>query len=501
MVQGWIGVLGGIGLFLFGMGVVTAALADLAGPQLRHLLGRATATPLRGALTGAVAATALQSTTAVLVMTIGFVSAGVLSFPQTIGVIAGASIGSTVGGWVITLMGLKLGLGTAAMPVLAVAALVALVSHGRAARLARLVAGLALLFIGLQVMQGGFEGGDLISAADLPQATGAVGAVLLLVIGAVVAMVIQSSNTGLALVMAMLGAGTLTLDQAAILVVGLNIGGPAAGMLAAATGGREGRMTALASVMMHAATGLVLFAAVPLLRLLPAGGDAQVALVVWDTLFNFAMGALFLPWPHRFAALVQRIVPDRGRKTRLDPALLADPGTALSAALDAAVDLRGGLAAQLTAQLAGSEAGPDPAASLRALEDWLGQIRIPQGSQGQKQCRTELYHLTDHLSRLAVRLQEQDRLDLIRADAGLSRIARILARGLATGRSRAGIEGAVIARAHRLRHETFESEAEGNLPADQVFSRTDALRWLERVADHAERITRHETVARKALNG
>ncbi|MBL4930130.1 Na/Pi cotransporter family protein [Fuscibacter oryzae] len=500
MVQGWIGVLGGIGLFLFGMGVVTAALADLAGPQLRHLLGRATATPLRGALTGAVAATALQSTTAVLVMTIGFVSAGVLGFPQTIGVIAGASLGSTVGGWVITLMGLKLGLGTVAMPVLAGAALVALVSHERGGRLARLVAGLSLLFIGLQVMQGALSGGGMISAADLPQATGLVGAVLLLLIGAVVAMVIQSSNTGLALVMAMLGAGTLTLDQAAILVVGLNIGGPAAGMLAAATGGREGRMTALASVIMHAATGLVLFAAVPLLRLLPSGMDAQVALVVWDTVFNCAMGVLFLPWPHRFAALVQRIVPERSGTTRLDSALLADPGTALSAALDAASDLRCGLAGQFQAHLAGHPAAPDPSAALRALEDWLGQIRIPQGD-GQRQCRTALYHLTDHLSRLAARLQEKDRLDLIRDDPGLARIARILAHGLASGRSRRGTEQAVIARAHRLRHDTLESEAAGNLPADQVFARTDALRWLERVADHAERITRHEAVARQALNG
>jgi phosphate:Na+ symporter len=312
-------------------------------------------------------------------------------------------------------------------------------------------------------------------------------------------MIIQSSNTGLALVMAMLGAGTLTLDQAAILVVGLNIGGPAAGMLAAATGGREGRMTALASVIMHAATGLLLFGAVPLLRLLPPGLDAQVALVVWDTVFNFAMAALFLPWPHRFAAMVQHIVPDRGRKTRLDPALLADPGTALSAALDAAVDLRCELAAQLQAQLAAGGAVPDPSAALRGLEDWLGQIRISQGSEGQRQCRTELYHLTDHLSRLAARMQEKDRLALIRDDAGLARIARILARGLATGRSRRGTERAVIARAHRLRHDTLESEVAGNLPADQVFARTDALRWLERVADHAERITRHETVARRAL--
>ena len=500
MAQGWIGVLGGIGLFLFGMGVVTAALADLAGPKLRRLLGRATATPLRGALTGAVAATALQSTTAVLVMTIGFVGAGAMSFPQTIGVIAGASLGSTVGGWAITLMGLKFGLGTAAMPVLAAAALVALVARGRGAGVARLIAGLSLLFIGLQEMQSALSGGGVL-AADLPQATGLAGGLLLLLVGAGVAMVIQSSNTGLALVMAMLGAGTLVLDQAAILVVGLNIGGPAAWFLAAAGGGRDGRLTALASVVMHGATGLLLFAAVPLLLLLPAEMDAQVALVLWDTVFNFAMAALFLPWPHHFAASLQRLVPDRGRKTLLDPGLLADPGTALSVALETAADLRRSLAAEMAARLDGTGAQAVQPGARQALEDWLGQIRIPQGGDGLRQCRTALFHLTDHLARLQARLAETDRLDLIRRDPGLSRIARILVRGLTTGRSRAGTEQAVIDRAHRLRHETLESETAGNLPADQVFSRTDALRWLERVADHAARIALHEAEARRALNG
>lgn len=501
MAQGWSGFLGGIGLFLFGMGVVTAALSDLAGPQLRRLLGRATATPLRGALTGALAATALQSTTAVLVMTIGFVGAGAMSFPQTIGVIAGASLGSTVGGWAITLTGLKFGLGTVAMPVLAVAAFLSLVLRGRAGGVARLIAGLSLLFIGLQGMQAALSGGGIIRADMLPQATGLFGGLLLLVIGAAVAMVIQSSNTGLALVMAMLGAGTLTLDQAAILVVGLNIGGPAAGFLAAAGGGRDGQRTALASVIMHAATGLLLFAAVPLLRLLPPGMDAQVALVGWDTVFNFAMAALFLPWPHRFAAAVQRLVPDRGQKTLLDPGLLADPGTALSVALETAVGLRRALANEMTARLDGATgAGPQPAAQ-QALEDWLGQIRLPQDGDGLRECRTALFHLTDHLARLQARLAEGDRLDLIRQDQELSRIARILAAGLATGRSRAGTEQALITRAHHLRHETLESETAGNLPADQVFARTDALRWLERVADHAARIALHEAEARRALNG
>lgn len=507
MTQGWIALLGGVGLFLFGMGTVTLALADLAGPQLRRFLGRATETPLRGALTGAAAAAALQSSSAVLVMAIGFVGAGAMGFAQTIGVILGASLGSTANGWLVTLAGLKLGLGAVAMPLLPVASLAVLIGHGRVARLARLAAGLCLLFLGLDAMQGALQGGrGLISPAGLPGDSFG-GRLVLVLTGAALSLLLQSSNTGLALVLALLGAGALTLGQGAALVVGLNMGAPLAGLLAAAGGNREMRMTALASVLMHQASGAVLFLSLPVaVRLLGLLPDGQVALLAWHSAFNLAMAAAFLPQARPFATLLGRIVPRAapGELPRLDPALLTDPATALAAAAQEADLLRRQMAADLTRSLSRQEGPADQATAMAGLEDWLGRVRVAQGNPGPRLCRTELLHLTDHLSRLNARLQEGDRLAVLRADPGLARVAGVLAQAMARGGSpqrMARLERAVVARVQRLRQETFAGEAAGQLPAAQVFARTDALRWLERVADHAARTALHGDAARRALAG
>ena len=153
MTGGIFGFLGGIGLFLFGMETMTAALRSLAGERLRHWLLRMTSSPLRGVLTGAGITAVVQSSTAVTVMTIGFVGAGLISFSQSLGVIYGANIGTTMTGWIILLVGVKLELGMLALPVLFVASLMGILGAGQVARVGRMLAGLSLLFIGLDLMQ------------------------------------------------------------------------------------------------------------------------------------------------------------------------------------------------------------------------------------------------------------------------------------------------------------------------------------------------------------
>ncbi|HCS24283.1 MAG TPA: Na/Pi cotransporter family protein, partial [Rhodospirillaceae bacterium] len=154
MDPGLLSVLGGIGLFLIGMKIMTEALRDAAGPGLRHVLTRFTTTPLRGALTGLGATAVIQSSTATTVMTVGFVGAGVMTFPQALGVLYGANIGTTVTGWIVAFLGLKLKIGVLAQPVLFAAALIMVLGRGRAVRVARGVAGMAMLFLGLDLMAG-----------------------------------------------------------------------------------------------------------------------------------------------------------------------------------------------------------------------------------------------------------------------------------------------------------------------------------------------------------
>src|ERR1700746_34636 len=126
-----ISILGGVGLFLLGMTVMTDGLKALAGSALRTVLAKAAATPLRGACWGAIAPLIVQSSSATTMTTIGLVSAGLLTFPQGLGLVFGANVGTTGTGWLVALIGVRVSLTAAALPIIFVGALIKLLRHGR----------------------------------------------------------------------------------------------------------------------------------------------------------------------------------------------------------------------------------------------------------------------------------------------------------------------------------------------------------------------------------
>ena len=144
--------LGGLGLFLLGMTVLTDGLRALAGRALRRLLSRFTRSPLSGAMTGAVTTAVVQSSSATTVAAVGFVGAGLLTFPQALGIVLGANVGTTITGWLVALLGFKLELGTAAMPIVLVGALIRLFARGRASAVGFAVAGFGLIFVGISLL-------------------------------------------------------------------------------------------------------------------------------------------------------------------------------------------------------------------------------------------------------------------------------------------------------------------------------------------------------------
>src|ERR1700754_3534589 len=126
-----ISVLGGVGLFLLGMTVMTEGLKALAGSALRTVLGRAAATPLRGSFWGAIVTLLVQSSSATTMTTIGLVSAGLLTFPQGLGLVFGANVGTTGTGWLVALIGVRVSLTAAALPMIFVGASLKLMGKGR----------------------------------------------------------------------------------------------------------------------------------------------------------------------------------------------------------------------------------------------------------------------------------------------------------------------------------------------------------------------------------
>jgi phosphate:Na+ symporter len=305
---------GGIGLFLLGMAALSEGLRALAGEGLRGVLARFTSSPTRGALAGAVATAAIQSSSATTLMTVGFVGAGLMSFPQAVGVILGANVGATITGWMVALVGFKLDLGLAGLPLLFLAMLGRRFGRGRVRDAAWALAGFCLIFIGIDALKDGMAAfGDVVTPDRLPSG-GWLARLQLVGLGVLLTVITQSSSAGVATALAALGAGAIDFPQAAATVIGMDVGTTFTALMASVGGSAAMRRTALAHMLYNVLTGTAAFLLLgPLSALASAATpDAQVALVAFHTSFN-ALGVLcVLPVAHRFARLVERLAPERG---------------------------------------------------------------------------------------------------------------------------------------------------------------------------------------------
>src|SRR5262245_31761650 len=229
-----IAILGGVGLFLLGMTVMTDGLKALAGSALRTALAKAAATPLSGALWGAVVTLLVQSSSAVTMTTIGLVSAGLLTFPQGLGLVFGANVGTTGTGWLVALIGVRVSLATYALPMIFAGALAKLLASGRVAAAGEALAGFALVLYGLTMLQQGMGGvAEMLHPSDLPAVLGAPGIgwwegsrglLILIAAGLAMTAVMQSSTAAIAVTISAYFAGAVSLEQGAALIIGQNIG-------------------------------------------------------------------------------------------------------------------------------------------------------------------------------------------------------------------------------------------------------------------------------------
>ncbi|TDE38942.1 Na/Pi cotransporter family protein [Antarcticimicrobium sediminis] len=517
--------IGGVGMFLLGMDVMTRALKDIAGSNLRSVLTRFTTTPLRGVLTGATATALIQSSSATTVMTVGFVGAGLMSLPQAMGVLYGANIGTTATGWLVSILGLKLQLETVAMVALLPASLLILLGRGRLARAGQVVAGLCLLLIGLDMMQGAMAGATaLLRPEFLPQG-GLWGLLALVFAGLVLTLLIQSSSATVALALVVLQGGTINLMQAAALVVGMNIGTTFTALLASLGGARVMRQAAVANLGFNVITSGIAFplllALGPPLERLSALTGPLTALLVFHTGFNVLGTALFLPLTGPFTALIRRLVPDdagpgAGLVLGLDRALLSDARTALTAARTASALIAGRIFAALSAALRDSPdyrviatLGPEMGKAIDELEQFLAIVRLPPDLPVEEEVYSALLHEADHLRRLSHRAGQTNHMATLFEDPSLRRAACLM--GGILGRAAApdarDLESDHLARLQDLaEHRTGRhrrglllGEHAGLYTLAEVFARTDAMRWLQRSVHHAERIGHYDRIARRGL--
>ena len=242
--------LGSLGLFLYGMTLMSEALQKVAGDKLRNILAAMTSNSLSRILTGLFITAVIQSSSATTVMVVSFVNAGLLSLVQSIGVIMGANIGTTFTAWLISLLGFKADIAILAIPLIGFGFAFMMCKAKKKKSIGELIIGFALLFLGLSFLKDSVP--DLQNSPEvlefLQQWTGyGFGSILMFVaIGTILTIVLQSSSATMALTLVMCNNGWIPFEMGAAMVLGENIGTTITANIAAAVANVSARRAAMA---------------------------------------------------------------------------------------------------------------------------------------------------------------------------------------------------------------------------------------------------------------
>ncbi|WP_353173551.1 Na/Pi cotransporter family protein [Acinetobacter rudis] len=332
---------GGVGLFLIGMTLLTDSLKSIAGNTLKALLTKFTANKFKAMLSGIGLTILVNSSTATTVATIGFVSAGALTFAQAIGIIIGANIGTTSTGWLVAFVGLKFSISMFALPLIALGAIIKLLCKDRLALFGLVIAGFGLIFYGIDVLQAAMAGFSEQSDFTLLAYSGFWSKVLLVLIGVVMAMVLQSSTAAITATMAALASGAVDFPQALFMVIGQNVGAVSITVLSVIGASINAKRTVAVNVIFN-----LVSAAVAFILLAPAfialtqqvayfqDFDAVILLAIFHTAFSLMGAAIFMPMIKQLEAFVIRILPDDSPSILacLDETSLQVPSAALQSA-------------------------------------------------------------------------------------------------------------------------------------------------------------------------
>ena len=246
--------LGSLALLVFGMKTMSDTLQKMAGPQLRHILGRMTTNRFTGMLTGIMVTAAVQSSTATTVMTVSFVNAGLLTLAQAISVIMGANIGTTLTAWIMT-VGVAFKISDFVWPVFVIALI--LIYRKRHENVGGFLFGLAFLLLGLGTLR---DTGEAMRLGEQPVLLNFFSSfdpasfsttIIFLLIGSVLTMCVQSSAAVMAITMILCSSGALPIYQGIALVMGENIGTTVTSNLAALTASTQARRTAFAHMFFN----------------------------------------------------------------------------------------------------------------------------------------------------------------------------------------------------------------------------------------------------------
>ncbi|MDH5182936.1 MAG: Na/Pi symporter [Gammaproteobacteria bacterium] len=506
---------GGLGLFLLGMTIMTDGLRALAAENMRRILTRFTRSPYSGAITGALTTAVLQSSSATTVAAVGFVGAGLLTFSQSLGIIFGANIGTTITGWLVALLGLKLQLGSLMLPLVLLGALVKLFARNHLQQMGFALAGFGLVFIGISMLQAGMGGleSDVIPL-NLP-ADSWMTRLQFIGLGILFTVITQSSSAGVAATLTALYAGTIDFHHAASLVIGMDIGTTFTAAIASIGGSSAMRRTGLSHVIYNLLTGIMaLLLITPYMYIVEHGqGDilsnAELYLVAFHSGFNVLGVILVIPFTQQFSLLMLHLIPDRKDPLSigLDNSLLKEPSVAITAS-HAVLSHQFQYLLQILLQKAERHEHIDAHSlqqfqqSMSLSQSYVDRIHLSQEDKPQWQRLYGITHALEHLQRFYHRMQKVNSISIAyqspqlrelvtKLSGNIHRLNRHLMQSewqdAAQLTSSMALD--IAQQTDILRDQFIANVASDTLDVPVANEYLHALRWLNRVSTHIERIS------------
>lgn len=348
--------MGGLAFFLFGMHIMSGSLEKIAGGRLEATLKKMTSNPFKSLLLGAGITIAIQSSSAMTVMLVGLVNSGIMELGQTVGVIMGSNIGTTLTAWILSLAGIEsdnlfmnLLKPESFAPVVALVGIVMIMASKNTKKkdVGTILVGFSILMYGMEIMT------DAVSPlADMPQFTHLLTAftnpVLGVLVGAIFTGIIQSSAASVGILQALSLTGSITYGMAIPIIMGQNIGTCVTALLSSIGVSRNAKRVAVVHVsfnMIGTIVCLVIFYTLNLVLHFSFVTEAisPVAIAFVHTLFNVITTAMLLPFSRMLEKLACRVVPDKYNKeddtVLLDSRLLLSPGLAIGQAREQTIQM------------------------------------------------------------------------------------------------------------------------------------------------------------------
>ena len=512
-------VLGGVGLFLLGMLLMTEGLKAIAGSALNKVLANFTRTPLVGMFSGALMTALVQSSSVTTLAMIGFVSAGLLTFQQSLGLILGMNLGTTSTAWIVSLVGFKVNVAAMALPMVAVGTYLKLAGSGKAMNYGTALAGFGLIFIGIATLQDGMV--DLATMYDPTRLPGMTfwGILLLFLVGVSMTIIMQSSSAAVATTLTALYGSAITLEQAAVLVIGQNVGTTAKAAIASLGASVAAKRVSVAHILFNIMTALVALLLLPwLISGMVSLRDTYLwtestTLAAFHTIFNIIGVILIFPFLKPFTNLITRLLPDMGPALtlHLNPRVLKVTSAAIEAARKSTIDITQVLIEVAQGQLSGKVKQRTTLEKLNAAKlalshtrSYLGSVQPEQGGNINQQHHVSVFHAIDHLSQLGVALEEfevaktipeAESCRAVCADLAsvFAQIPLLIAEGK-INEAALMMEGKSLSVAEIRREQrkiVLEKTAALGIDPNTALEELEAMRWADRLAYHIWRVTHH----------